>query len=251
MAKKSNEDREIAREARGFKRGMGHFYLYLIGAAALMMILSPIFNRYLETYQAVVIEPRDGEAEVMLHDTRVVERSLPSDVRLEAGDYLLKKRMSWYPMKIERSQLKDDPRVEDPARQPPVLLPDYYERYVVGWGGVVTKVDVRKLPTGASSWTPQPRERAVITLVLDGGGTRTMEIPEDLAPAVRVGTRMEKAERAWLPRIVAQGVKATQDSGSAASGDDAPSGEGEAAAPTGEAPTGDETAPPSGDASAP
>ena len=207
MRKKTQEEKEIRRDARGFKRSIGHFYLILILSAAILMILSPIFNRYLEAYQAVVVAPpKDGKVEIMLQTSMVTTRSIPQALarELKPGDFLEKTRLTWNPIEIPQSALHDDPRIEDPAKQPPVFLPAYYRRYMSTWSGVVTKVEVQKLPTKGLG---EKSQRRTMTILLDGGGTQTMEIPKELDGQVRVGTRIEKSARSWEAHVVAQGAR--------------------------------------------
>lgn len=203
MSEDKREAREVARQARGFKRDIGHVYLLLIGAAILLMVLSPVFNRYLGTWQAVVVAPPDdGEVEIMLHDSMVDSLSIPDDLAedLEVGDYLLKKRFTWNPLEISEDELHDLPTIEDPRNQPPVFLPAYFERYMSEWAGTVSRVEVRKLPTTGAGMDER-REESTMTIALDDGGTRTVPVPEELEGRIRVGVRLEKSARSWMPQV--------------------------------------------------
>ena len=226
----ADEDREIARDAQGFKRDLGHFYLVLLAVAVFGILVAPVVNRYLEAYQAVVVAPPEGgKVRVLMADSQVVRRPVPGDLarELKPGDYLRKRSMTWSPVEISQAQLTDEPHEENPARQPPKALPAWYQRYMSTWAGTVVDVQVRRLPTHGGALSGERRQRTTMIVAGPDGHRERLKVPDDLLGHVRPGTRLEKRARSWLPVVVAQGAPippapAATDGGTADAGASGP-----------------------------
>lgn len=210
-AAKTDEDREIARDARRFKRDIGNVYLLLLAVAVFGLVVGPVINRYIGAWQGVVVAPPEGsKVRVMLPTSQVVRQPVPKDLAgsLKVGDYLRKRSMTWGFRRIPQSALTDDPDIDDPAKQPPRALPAYFARYMSTWAGTVVEVTTRRLPThgGGGILGKERSTETTMVIALDGGARRTMTVPDKLVSRVRRGTRLEKSTRSWGPVIAGQGA---------------------------------------------
>lgn len=196
------DDPELAAATRAIKRGSGHAYLYVALMCLVLMLLSPLFNRFLEEFQGVVIAPVDnGEVTIMRHDSIIVTRSMgDAAAELELGDFVRKDRATWNPVEIAQDELTNLPKISEPEKQPPVALPRFFEQYVFGWKATITAIHIQKLPTTGE--VGEPREKVTMVLLFDEGGTDERPIPFDLGGKVEVGSRLEKPVRAWLPHVI-------------------------------------------------
>jgi hypothetical protein len=197
-------DDELLRSTRQMKFGQYRFIGFLVAFCVLLMVLSPIFNRYLEAYQAVVVfPPENGRVRVLTHDGMPRTKRVSADLaaRLEVGTYLRKDNLAWDPVPIPREELSRDPRVDDPARQPPRLLPDLFARYTAEWAGTVVELTHRRLPSREGRPGEQPVETRMV-VELEDGTTHEMVVPDALLRDVAEGVRIEKDAGAWEPVIV-------------------------------------------------
>ncbi len=214
-----DSDDDLIRSTREMRFGQYRFVAFLIGLCLLMMLLSPIFNRYLEAYQAVVVAPPDGtRVLVITHDGMPRDKRVSSHVadELEVGVYLRKDNLAWNPTPITEEGLEPDPSVDDPDRQPPRLLPRLLNRYTAEWSATVTSISHRRLPTVGGRAGEQEIEYQM-TLEMDDGATREMIVPDSLLPeGLEVltaegatettrrkleGARLEKRPLEWDPVI--------------------------------------------------
>ncbi|RMG19594.1 MAG: hypothetical protein D6729_04775, partial [Deltaproteobacteria bacterium] len=204
-AHEKREAKEIARQARALKRGTGTVYLVLILASALLMLLSPYFNRFLGAWQGVVVAPpEDGEVTVILPSSLVEKRPVSEALarKLSVGDYLDKRSGTWDPVVVEAAQLPERDDVEDPEMQPARYLPKLFERYMKSWRGTIVAVDRR--PAKSTGDIGSKRVIHTMKIHFDQGGIEEVEVPEELIPYAKVGTRLEKPERSYRIRVIGQ-----------------------------------------------
>ncbi len=197
------EDREIARQARALKRGQGTVYLVLIAASVLLMLLSPFFNRFLGAWQGVVVAPPEGgEVRVILPDSMVESRPVGEALaqKIRVGDYLNKETGHWNPTVVPPEALPDLDDVDDPEQQPSKVLPRLFARYMKSWRGTIVAVDSR--PAKSTGDIGSKRVVNTMKIRFDQGGTEEVEIPEDLLPHARAGTRLEKRSGSWHIQVI-------------------------------------------------
>lgn len=208
------EDAEILAEAKSLKRGQGHTYLYLIAVCIGLMAVSPILNRYLETFQGVVVTiPAEGSVEILQHEGFLIERRVSDDYRaqLSVGTYLRKVPAQWNPQIIELDGLEARTDIEDPRLQPRVFLPSRMQLYLDSWSGSVYAIRNQQLPTTGHGMG-EVGERTTLELQLDDGGTKSLLLNDELRAAllgkVGVGLRLGKRARQWGPVVLPPGEAA-------------------------------------------
>ncbi|MDF1562061.1 MAG: hypothetical protein P1V51_03410 [Deltaproteobacteria bacterium] len=251
------DDAELAAAARAFKRGQGHTYLYLIALCGGLMLASPVLNRFLEAFQGVVVDlPPDGPAVILDHTGMIIERRVSDGYRqsLSVGQYLRKVEAEWNPRLIEASELEERTDVEEAGLQPRTFLPSRMALYLEEWTGTVYAIRNQQLPTTGNGMG-EVGERTTLELQLDGGGTKSLTLSEELrtelAGKVAVGARLSKMARRWEPVVLPRGAVAPPPppapgapASPAPAGDSAPPPP-EAAAPSPPAPAADAPPPPS------
>ncbi|MFW5878960.1 MAG: hypothetical protein ACOCVR_03990 [Myxococcota bacterium] len=210
-------DEDLGPLVRSMRFGQYRFIAGIVGICVLLMLLSPLFNRFLEAYEAVVVAPlENGEAVVLTPDGMPrTKRISPSAAQeIEEGTFLRKDHLSWNPYPVDAEELSFDPTASNPQREPRRALPELYVRYMDEWTGTVADVRCVSLPTEGQ----RPGEQKVeyrMQVELDDGGTRYLMIPEALLPQgiqtlgprraedelerLLLDRRLQKLPRTWEP----------------------------------------------------
>jgi hypothetical protein len=201
-------DAELLADIRSLKRGQGHTYLYLIALCVGLMAISPILNRFLETFQGVVVAlPEDGPALILQQEGLLIERSVSDSFRAElsVGQYLYKVSTEWNPRPISLEELGPRADTDDPELHPRVFLPSRMKLFLESWTGTVYAIRNQKLPTTGNGMG-EVGERTTLELQLDDGGRRSLVLTEELRTAllgkVAVGVRLGKRARQWEPSVL-------------------------------------------------
>ncbi len=190
----AEEDALLAKSTRAMRFGQYRFVALIIVACAVLMVLSPIFNRFLEAYEAVVvIPPEKGRVTVITPDGMPREKRISQGAGegLSSGEFIRKDNLSWNPRPVPLAELSYDGTSEDRRDKARHVLPELYQRYTDEWSGTVTEISYRLLPSRGGSRPGEQEVEYRMTIELLDGSTREMVIPESLRPE-------------WLPSLTAR-----------------------------------------------